>query len=121
MTVIKVLDVLRSMRIPVITDEYELHNMIAEVLFKNDIPFQIEYKLGPRNRIDFLIAGGIGLEVKKRKPNWMQVYTQLARYADSDEIKAIILVIERSMDMPSEINGKPCYSVGLNKLWGIAL
>lgn len=109
------------MRVPVIAEEYDLQNRIAETLKKNGIPFQREYRLGPRNRIDFLIHGGIGLEVKKRKPNRIQVINQLTRYATSDEINAIILVIERSMDLPKTINDKPCYSIGLNKLWGVAL
>lgn len=112
---------IQAMRIPVIAEEYELQNMIADNLLRDGISFQREYRLGPRNRIDFLIEGGIGLEVKKRKPNRLQVISQLERYAANDKIKAIVLVIERSMDLPREVNGKPCSSIGLNKLWGVAL
>lgn len=116
-----IIQALKTMRIPVIIDEYELQNMIAESLLKHGIRFEREYRLAPRERIDFLAEGGIGIEVKKRKPNRMQVYQQLGRYAASNEITALILVIERSLELPAKINGKPCVSVGLNKLWGVAL
>lgn len=112
---------LQSMRVPVIVEEFELQDMIARTLIKHGICFRKEYRLGPRNRIDFLVNGGFGVEVKKRKPNRLQVISQLERYASSDEVRAIILVIERSMDLPKMVSGKPCYSIGLNKLWGVAL
>jgi len=104
-----------------VDDEYQLQKAIAEVLAKNGISFTKEYKLGPRNRVDFMVSGGICIEVKKGKPYSAQVMKQLERYAASKEVSVIILVIEWNMDLPREINGKPCISFGLNKLWGIAI
>lgn len=116
-----VVQALQGIRINPIRDEFNLQSLIAQRLAQENIPFSREYKLAPRNRIDFLVAGGIGIEVKKGKPYRRQVIDQLARYTSFPEIKSVILVVERNLDLPKSINGKRCYSLGLNKLWGIAL
>lgn len=116
----KVINAIKSIRTQVIVDEYRLHKMIAKELDNRGISFQNEFLLGPRNRIDFLTIDGIGIEAKKGKPNELQVLNQLIRYAEFEQVKGLILVIERYMDLPKEINGKPVVSIGLRKLWGIA-
>jgi hypothetical protein len=92
-----------------------------ELLQEAGISFKKEYSPAPRNRIDFLVDGGIGIEVKKGKPNRTQVCAQLERYAAFDCIRAIILVVERSVNIPREVKGKQCVLFGLNRLWGVAL
>lgn len=116
----QVVSALKRIRCHVITDEYKLHNMIAQQLTAAGISFKHEVPLAPRNRIDFLTDDGIGIEAKKGKPNEQSVYKQLERYAGFDEVKGLILVIERYMDLPETINGKPVVSIGLRKLWGIS-
>ena len=117
----KTLNALQSIRVNLVKDEFILQAIIAKALDKAGISYDKEHKLAPRNRIDFLIEGGIGIEVKKGKPYTRQVINQLERYTAFPEITAIILVVERNLDVPKEINGKQCCSFGLNKLWGIAL
>ncbi|MHB1420744.1 MAG: hypothetical protein ACYCX4_14385 [Bacillota bacterium] len=117
----RIINALSQLRIPVVLEEYDLQKMVAEELSKAQIGFDKEYRLGPRNRIDFLTDDGIGIEIKKGKPNKTQVTKQLKRYAASKEIKAIICVVERNLDLPKTIQGKRCMSFGLNKQWGIAL
>lgn len=116
-----VLNALKTIRIGVVAEEFEIHRAIAAALNKAGIAYQHEHKLGPRCRIDFLTASGIGIEVKKGKPYSVAVEQQLKRYARFDAVKGIILVIERYQDVPAEVAGKPCRSLGLRKLWGIAL
>lgn len=116
----KVIAALKRIRTQVVIDEYKLHQSISKVLDLEGISYQREFLLGPRNRIDFLVDSGIGIEAKKGKPNEQQVLKQLARYTEFEQIKGLILVIERYMDLPEEINGKPVVSIGLRKLWGIA-
>lgn len=116
----QVVAAIQTIRIQPACDEFSIHTAIKEALIKCGIGFDHEYKLAPRNRIDFLTHSGIGIEVKKGKPNELQVENQLARYSLFDEVKAIILVIERYQDVPEEMNGKPCRSIGLRRLWGIA-
>lgn len=117
----RITSTLSKLRIPVVIEEFQIHDLIAEILKKEGFKFRCEYKLGPRSRIDFFIEDCVGLEVKKRRPNQAAVINQLNRYAASDKIKAIILAIERYMDLPKKVNGKPCISIGLNKLWGVSI
>lgn len=112
-----VLGALRTLRVHVVTEEFLIHDQIKKVFADKGIDYEHERKLGARKRIDFLVSGGIGVEVKKGKPNRNAVMKQLEKYASSDEVSVVILVIERSMDVPREMYGKPCYVIGLNKLW----
>lgn len=121
MTIDQVLSAIKTIRIGIVSEEYEIHHAIANALTNTGIRFYHEYQLGPRCRIDFLTEDGIGIEVKKGKPYSVAVERQLKRYAQFEEVKGIILVIERYQDVPEEIMGKPCRSIGLRKLWGIAL
>ncbi|WP_024834132.1 hypothetical protein [Ruminiclostridium josui] len=118
----EIIDALKTLRINPINEEYDLQAEIEKLLISAGIAHERECWLGPRNRVDFLtLKRGIAIEVKKGKPNKAQVISQLQRYAKFDRVKGIILVVEKNLDVPKEINGKPCVSLGLNKLWGIAL
>lgn len=116
-----VLNALKTIRIGVVAEEFEIHRAITAALENAGIDYHHEHKLGPRCRIDFLTGSGIGIEVKKGKPYSVAVEQQLKRYAKFDAVRGIVLVIERYQDVPTEIVGKPCRSLGLRKLWGIAL
>lgn len=117
----RIIEVLSKLRINPVNEEYDLQMEIQKVLNEAHILSIKECYLGPRNRVDFLAGPGIVIEVKKGKPNKNQVIQQLKRYAEFFDVKGIILVVEKNLDIPREINGKPCRSFGLNKLWGIAL
>lgn len=117
----RTLTALKQLRVNVVDDEYELQNKISAQLQEAGIGFKKEFYLGPRNRVDFMVDGGIAIEVKKGKPNKQQVVNQIIRYTRFEEVKAVVLIVETSLEIPGEINGKECISFGLNKLWGIAL
>lgn len=118
----EIISILKTLRINPVNEEYDLQAEIEKLLIAAGINHERECYLGRGNRVDFLTSkDGIAIEVKKGKPNKMQAISQLRRYAEFDRVKGIILVIEKNMDVPREINGKPCVSLGLNKLWGIAL
>ena len=51
------LEVLSTIRVNLVSDEYKLQDIIGRKLDENEIPYQKEYRLAPRNRIDFLVAG----------------------------------------------------------------
>jgi hypothetical protein len=121
-TVEQVLASLRKLRVVAVEVEYALQEEIAKRLAADSIPFAKEYVLGPRNRIDFLVQGGIGIEAKMGKPNSGRVGAQVERYAAFPQITAIILVVERSVfHYRRLVNGKPVHYISLSKLWGIAL
>lgn len=111
---------LTRLRAPFCPGEYDLHALVAGVLREADIPFLHEERLAPRCRIDFL-AGTVGIEVKKGRPERKQLLHQLERYALSPRIEALVVVVERTADLPGEILHKPCFTLSVNRLWGIAL
>jgi len=115
-----VLSALSALRIPPGTPELKMHARIAAGLEAAGIACIHEVKLAPRCRIDFL-ADGIGIEVKCGKPSRRALLRQLGRYAACKEIHALILVVERSANLPAHVGGKPCYCLSMNRLWGIAL
>ena len=118
----RVLAALHTIRAGVIRDETsELHQAIALALNTSGIAYDREYRLGPRNRIDFFLSGGIGIEAKKGKPNSNAVLCQLERYAAYTSITSLIVVMETSIDLPLALSGKPLKIINLHKLWGIAL
>ena len=119
----KIIDALKEIRVSLVTNEYVLQDVIKDQFDKHDISYTKEYKLGARKRVDFLIQEGIIIEVKRgsKRPNRTQLITQLKRYSESDDVKVIIYVGERNVDLPKEINGKPCIAIGLNKNWGLSL
>jgi len=118
----RIIAALSQLRINPVNEEYDLQREIGIVLTYAKISYENEFRLGPRNRVDFLTFNeGIAIEVKKGKPNKQQVITQIKRYITFPEVRGIVLVVEKNLDIPKEINGKPCVSFGLNKLWGIAL
>ena len=112
----ELLGVLKNLRVHMVTEEFIIHERIKSLLEDQGIPFRHEVSIGKGSRIDFIVDG-IGIEVKKGKPNRNSVLKQLSRYSESDEIDGLILVIERSMDIPEQLNGKECRVVALNKLW----
>ncbi|AGA60080.1 hypothetical protein Theco_4081 (plasmid) [Thermobacillus composti KWC4] len=113
-----VLNALRQLRVHALVEERVLHEKIKDVLRANNIGYRYEYALGPRNRVDFLTFGGTAIECKKKKPNERSVIQQLERYASFADVRSIVLVIERYHVLPPNIGGKPCASIGLNRLWG---
>ena len=119
-TISRITRTLSGLRIPLIINEYQLHEHIAAALSDGGFVIQHEAVLGPRCRIDFLVDG-VGIEVKRGKPQKAALMKQCARYLASDKIEALILVLDTSVMLPGEIGSKKLITFGLNKLWGIAL
>lgn len=87
--------------------EKQLQDGLAQVFGERNIPFEREKKIGEKEQIDFLIVGGIGLEVKtKGSPS--EVARQLLAYAGCEGVKELILVTGRARlgHLPEELLGK---------------
>lgn len=117
----EVLAALRTMRTIAQPDEFALQRTVAQALDHAGIHYQKEYVLAPRKRIDFLCQGGIGIEVKRGRPNAKQMRAQAQRYLQTDALTSLIVVVERTVDLPERICAKPVAVLGLNTLWGVAL
>ena len=113
-------EALQGLRVPIQQGEYDLHHLVAEALTAHGIASVHEAPLGPRCRID-LLCGTVGIEIKRGKPNRTQLLRQLTRYAECEAVSCLIVVAERSVDLPRTLRGKPVRVLCLNRLWGIAL
>lgn len=112
----KILKVLYSHRFPLVIEK-ETQKAIEEKFSENEIPYSREHRLDEKNIPDFFIdIDGIAIEVKV-KGNAKQIYKQCERYCKFDAVKKLILVTNKSMGFPKEINGKDCYFIKIGKAW----
>lgn len=117
----QILSALNSLRIPLVTDEYQLQELIAEALRSKGVRFEKEARLAPRCRVDFYCEPGVAVEVKRGRPPRARLMEQIRRYASLEQVSAVILVVERTAELPRTVCGKPCHVVALNRLWGVAV
>lgn len=94
--------------------ELWLQDDIETSLQKMQIAFEREARLAPGERIDFLVAGGIGIEAKTRCPP-RQIFRQLERYAGHDAITSLILITGTALGLPPAIGGKPLFYVSTGR------
>ncbi len=116
----KVIEALSRLRAPFCPGEYDLHDLAAKALSDAGIPFVHEARLLPRCRIDFL-AEGVGIEVKKGRPERKRLLRQLEGYAGSQQVMSLVVLVERAADLPPSVGGKICVTLSVNRMWGIAL
>jgi len=77
--------------------------------------FLREHRLNSKNIIDFHFPDeGIGMEIKI-KGNNSKIIDQLERYTSFPEVKELIFVTAKTLDLPSEINGKPIHLIILGE------
>ncbi len=107
-------------RVPAMPGEYDLHEMIAAALDAAEIPYEHEYRLAPRCRLDFMCAS-VAVEVKKGRPDARLLVKQLTKYMEKHEVAAMVAVVQKKVPLPDTICGKPVRLVALNMLWGVAL
>lgn len=100
-------EALRSVRFRFSSEE-DLQLGIDQLLRKREIVFEREVRLGPHDRIDFLVEGGIGIEVKI-DGSAAELGRQALRYALHERVREIVLVTTRAShrDQPPTLEGKP--------------
>lgn len=112
-TVGQVIDALGSFKFTY-DNEIELQDGIAAAFTGHAILFEREARLGDDLKIDFMIPGGIGVEVKiKGSPS--DVARQLLAYANRPEVTCLVLVTARAAlsRLPPILLGKKLYVVPL--------
>jgi len=115
-----VVAILRTIRVKAISTEAEIHEAIGAALKGGGIRFKHEYRILTHKQFDFWIAG-IVIEVKKEKPSKLVLLNQLDRYTKVPAVRAIILALQASINIPRELNGKPIVCISLNQNWGVAV
>ena len=94
------------------TSEEDLQEALGRLFSTSGVPFEREVRLNPRDRIDFLLEGGIGLEVKI-KGSAASTASQMRRYSASERVTALILVTDRvqASGLPPTLGGKHVFVV----------
>jgi hypothetical protein len=111
---------LGDLRLHATASEQHIHREIGAALDRAGIPHKHEARIAPRCRVDFLCDGGVAIEVKRGKPHTGRVAAQVARYAASPLVAAVVLVLERNLiHTPAGAHGKPVRVVALATNWGI--
>lgn len=110
-----IVSLVKTHRLP-LNKEKELQSELAKLLTGKGYEFSREHRLSAKDIPDFMV-GGIMIECKMRGQNKREIYRQLCRYAEHDEVKEIVLVTNVAMGLPEEINGKPAYYANLSASW----
>jgi len=95
-----------------IQNEGKLQVQIEKQLQSEGFTFSREFRLSQPDRIDFLVKDGIGIEVKiNRAENTL--IRQAGRYLAHDEVKTLILVTIRPVNLPDILLKKPLICLAL--------
>ena len=111
---------LRTLRVGAADSEERLHEQAAEAFARAGLEAAHEVRLAPRCRIDFMV-GGVGVEIKKKRPQRAPLIAQLTRYANCPQVERLVVLAPRGVDLPKSIGGKPVTMMSLERLWGIML
>ncbi len=95
--------------------ERDLQDGIEKVLREQGHTFSREFRFDAKDRIDFMVEGGLGLEVKIDR-NLAQVTRQLHRYAQQSSVQGLLLVTSRLRltNLPDFLNEKPIRSAWIS-------
>jgi hypothetical protein len=116
----EILQALSTLRVSVGQGEVDIHTLVKLCLEKHGFSPLHEVRLAPHKRIDFM-CGDIGIEIKRGRPTAKALLPQLEKYLECEELSALIVIVERTANLPRSILGKPVRLLSLNKLWGISL
>jgi hypothetical protein len=98
-----------------LSDEKKTQQQIAEQLTLASVVHRREVRLSDGDIIDFMVSN-TGIEVKL-KGQKMEIYRQIERYCQHDEVTSLVLATNVAMGVPPSINGKPIYVVNLGRAW----
>lgn len=99
-------------------DEKVTQSIIESKLIAAGIrKFKREYRFDKNNIVDFFFEEtGIAIEVKI-KGSKMEIYRQCKRYAEFDTVKELILLTNKAVALPPNINNKRCTVINLGLAW----
>lgn len=94
------------------SNEVELQHGLSVAMLQAGLEHNREVVLTKRDRIDFLLPGGIGIEVKI-DGSISALTRQLFRYGELPQITSLVVVVGKNTlgNLPAAINGKPVHVV----------
>jgi hypothetical protein len=95
-------------------NEEEFQRGIAEAFKTMGIEYRREVVLTGKDRIDFMLADGLGVEVKI-DGSISALTRQLHRYAQLEALKTLVVVVGRVRltNLPSVMNGKSVHVIAV--------
>ena len=115
-----IVEALGGIRCGAACTETELHELAAQALCGAGIAAEHEARLAPRCRIDSM-CGGVGIEIKKNRPQAASLRRQLERYAACEQVEQFVVIAPRGVNLPRIIGGKRVTGGALERLWGVSL
>lgn len=108
---------LRSRR-SALAQETKLHEAIADALRALKWQFTQEHRLNAKSRLDFMLNGGIAIEVKKGKAGLAEMQ-QIGRYLEHPAVTGCIVIALRcDSRLPATFLNKPVVTI---ELWRMLL
>lgn len=99
--------------------EKRAQSQLNDALLEGGWSFEREYRLSERDIVDFMVVVGdcrIALELKARSQR-KRIFRQLERYAQHENVNALVLLTGTAMSLPETIKGKPAYLSSLGAGW----
>lgn len=98
-------------------NEKELQAQIEKMLIACELKFMREYRLDSSNIPDFFLPDeAMAVEIKI-KGGARKIYKQCERYCAFPEVQKLLLITNRSMGFPAQINSKDCIIINIGKAW----
>lgn len=117
-TIVGLYHKLKSFKFAHLEDEKALQTDI-ETAIKTIVEGTVEreYRLSDKDIVDFFWKEpGLAIEIKvKGRPK--EIYRQLERYAQHDQVKCLLLMTSKTMGIPAFINDKPVFYMSLGQAW----
>lgn len=107
---------LHGVRFPLRPERLTQEKILARL--RQHYPFHLfedEKKVG-NLRLDIFVTG-LCIEIKANRAVPKQVREQLERYAALPEVLEILLITNRAVAVPEELNGKPVFTFSLGAAW----
>lgn len=91
-----------------LSSEAELQEGLRTVLTAAGVPFEKEYRLSSKDRLDFFVRGSIVIESKLDR-SLAALTRQVNRYTLDDRVQGVLVVATRMrlQYMPDSLNSKP--------------
>jgi hypothetical protein len=96
-------------------DEKVLQNEIELIFREKNIWHLREHHLSAKDILDFMLSG-VALEVKL-KASTRDLYRQISRYLQHDSVRGLVLVTNKYIRLPAQINNKPVTIIRLGQSW----
>ncbi len=118
-TIDKLFEILGGMNYRSFSNESELQEQVEDRLRASGIKFRSQVPATKRDRFDILLPGGIVLELKTNG-SASALLSQLERYAQHEDVTAIVVVTSRSshrqIEVVHEVYGKPVRVIHVGSL-----